>query len=80
MPDKTNATIFGIGVNWISLFILAVLVILLALEFITAQFRVPRPLILVFAFMQAGIILYEYMHVKRLFKRGEKAPQAKNKR
>jgi len=80
MPEKTNATIWGIGLNWVSLFILTALVILLALEFITAQISVPRSLILVFAFLQTAIILYEYMHVNRLFKRRELEQKPKTRR
>ena len=49
-----------------SLLILAVLIGLLIAEFTIAQFTVPRALILAFAAAQAGIILWEYMHVKRL--------------
>lgn len=71
MTEKQSLTLWGIGLNWISIFVLALLVILLALEFFTATFRVPRPLILVFAFLQTGIILYEYMHIKRLFMGGK---------
>ena len=49
-----------------SLIILGVLVSLLIAEFAIAQFTTPRWLILIFAVAQAGIILWEYMHVKRV--------------
>lgn len=49
-----------------SLILLGALVSLLIAEFTIAQFTTPRWLILIFAVAQAGIILWEYMHVKRM--------------
>ena len=49
-----------------SLIILGTLIALLVAEFAIAQFTTPRWLILIFAVAQAGIILWEYMHVKRI--------------
>lgn len=79
MTDNKTKNKISIGLNFVSLAILAVLVILLALEFTLAQFTVPRWGLLVFAVLQTGIILWEYMHVSRLFGSPEGGP-TKNKR
>ncbi|GEM_PF-5882446 len=48
--------------------ILLVLITLLVTEFAISGFNVPPWAIYIFGFIQAGIIIHEYMHVSRLFK------------
>ncbi len=49
----------------IGLAVLIVLLILLAVEFVVAQYSVPRWLIVLFGALQALLILWEYMHLSR---------------
>jgi hypothetical protein len=78
MTEKTTKPKISLGLNYVSLAILAVLVILLGLEFSLAQFTVPRWGLLIFGAIQTGIILWEYMHVRRLWGNSKKQPN-KNK-
>ena len=50
-----------------SLIVLLVLVALLVIEFMVASIDVTDWIIYVFGFLQAGIILWNYMHVDRFF-------------
>ncbi|KAA3644049.1 MAG: hypothetical protein DWQ07_18205 [Chloroflexi bacterium] len=58
----------------IGLLVFITLIVLLTLEFIVAQITVPRWLIFVFAAIQAGIVVWEYMHLSRLFQRDKQLP------
>ena len=66
MSDKEEKTPIFTPFSVASLIILGTLIALLVAEFAIAQFTTPRWLILIFAVAQAGIILWEYMHVKRI--------------
>lgn len=66
MNDKEQKTPIFTTFSLASLIILGALIALLVAEFAIAQFTTPRWLILIFAVAQAGIILWEYMHVKRI--------------
>lgn len=80
MPQKKAKEKVSMGISWLSLSVLGVLILLLSLEFTIAQFTVPRLLILALALLQAGIILWEYMHIKRVFSGGSSAAPKKNGR
>lgn len=58
----------------IGLLVFITLIVLLTLEFIVAQITVPRWLIFIFAAIQGGIVVWEYMHLPRLFQRGKQQP------
>ena len=58
----------------IGLLVFITLIVLLTLEFIVAQITVPRWLIFVFAAIQAGIVMWEYMHLSRLFQPDKQQP------
>lgn len=60
MNESKNKFTFG-------LIVLLVLVTLLVIEFQVASIDVPDWIIYVFVIMQAGIILWNYMHVDRFF-------------
>lgn len=49
------------------LIVFVILIVLLILEFAVASIDVPDLLILIFAVLEAGIVLWEYMHVSRFF-------------
>jgi heme/copper-type cytochrome/quinol oxidase subunit 4 len=49
------------------LIILLILITLLIMEFAVASIDVANWIIYAFAFLQAGIIIWEYMHLSRLF-------------
>jgi protein-S-isoprenylcysteine O-methyltransferase Ste14 len=55
-----NNYIFG-------LVVLLILVALLVIEFLVASIDLPDWIIYLFGFLQAGIILWNYMHVDRFF-------------
>lgn len=55
------------GLRQAGLIVLVILIVLLFLEFALASVDVPGVIILIFAGMEAAIILWEYMHVSRIF-------------
>ncbi len=61
----------------IGLAVFIVLIFLLALEFLVAQYSVPRWLIILFGVLQASLILWEYMHLSRFLRDepGESPPR-----
>ena len=52
----------------IGLAVFIVLIFLLAMEFLVAQYSVPRWLIVLFGALQALLILWEYMHLSRFIR------------
>jgi heme/copper-type cytochrome/quinol oxidase subunit 4 len=53
--------------NTFGLIVLLILIGLLLLEFLVANIDIPNWIIIVFGFLQAGIILWNYMHLGRFF-------------
>ena len=49
----------------IGLAVFIVLIFLLAVEFLVAQYSASRWLIILFGVLQASLILWEYMHLSR---------------
>lgn len=66
MKKEEGKKSLKVELRYVSLATLAVLIVLLLLEFAVAQITIPRALIYVFAVLQAGIILWEYMHVSHI--------------
>ena len=51
----------------LGLIVLLTLIGLLVIEFLVANIDIPNWIIIVFGFLQAGIILWHYMHLGRFF-------------
>lgn len=55
------------GLRQAGLIVFVILIVLLFLEYAVASVDVPDIILLIFAGMEAAIILWEYMHVSRFF-------------
>jgi heme/copper-type cytochrome/quinol oxidase subunit 4 len=62
MNETDNKNNYTLG-----LIVLLILVALLIIEFLVASINVPDWIIYVFGILQAGIILWNYMHLDRFF-------------
>lgn len=60
------------GLRQAGLIVLVILIVLLFLEFAVASVNIPGVIILIFAGIEAAIILWEYMHVSRFFRQDDR--------
>ena len=68
MAHQDKSTAYRIG-----LIVLLILLVLLITEFTLSGLQVPAWVIYIFVITQAGVIIWEYMHVSRLL--GNTSPE-----